>query len=246
MNGPPPPSDSICDVALSVESLQRFIQGLPERTVVLRYPYWESQIDLSQLKGRLSTIGDQEYLYDDTRNLVVTKAEKTAGWLCLSFHWAYWSYFMSNSRNIAAVAGQPLCSELDLVIGRTLAHYEVGMTKTTLRNLLPPLVHCRDRLARQTTQHPGALYLLSEPINHLSQALTIWESDPGYSNWRFWGGGFGIQGAIEGMGMAHLLNSFVDQYNKRIALQHNARVSMPLEYGFQHLKSTHSALLGFP
>lgn len=199
---------------------------------------------MKQVKDSLKWRDDSDFVFDKTNWYVVSKAESTNGWLRLTFGWRYWLYFQQLGSQLRRVAGKELSTRLDDEIGLVCASYEAGLRLGDLEACMPRLHFCAERLQRKTGNAAlgNLARLLTDPIALLTEAIEIWSNDDGYINASFSGGGFGLGAAIEGMAIAHTLNTIVDAHNRSVEDQQMDLVRLPLTAGFQQLKATQRVL----
>ncbi len=234
------PPREVSTFAFTAGAFREFISGLPDRSVVVVFPYTSCNLTMNQVRGFLNGLGDADYMFDSSGWYVIRKLETTGGWLRITFDWRYWIYanafgFGSQFRQLL---GPELCTLLDNELGLAYATYTAGLTLERLLNIMPVLHLCADRVQRKLPENSLANRLLTDPIAILNSAIDVWRNDNGYINTRFAGGGFGLVGALQGLALANTLNSFIDSQNKKAANAHIKSIEMPLSYGFEHLRAT--------
>ncbi|MEZ6152353.1 MAG: hypothetical protein R3C09_19810 [Pirellulaceae bacterium] len=236
----PPRIDSreIESFAIRVGELRQFVRELPDREVAVRFPYTNSTLPMQTVIDSFNRYGDDDYIFDQSQWHVISQAEINGGWLRLTFGWRYWLYYHLKGAELRHLLGPEMCTNLDDIIGLAYASYQTGLTLESLRQVMPGLHFCADRLRRLTGPDFESERLITDPIALLSSAIEIWKNDPGYVNTRFMGGGFGLQGAIEGIVIANALNRFIDKRNRVVEASHMQRLQQPLEFGFQQLRAT--------
>lgn len=237
-------TDTIESYALSAFALRNFFAGLPDREVVVRFPYSSMNISFSSVTSWLDGLGDDQFIWDWTSWYVVAKAEKTDGWLCLTFNWRYWIYFNLHAAEMAKYRNEHFVSQIDATFGRAYSRYEAGISRESLRDIIPDLLYARDAFLRHYPANYGIANLVEDPIALIQQSLTLWDQNPGYLDLKFYGGGFGLWGGIQGMSNAYLINSLIDSHNSKLSTKVSEQVSLPLSYGFHQLRATQSLLAG--
>jgi len=218
MERPPIQNDrEVSSFAVRAKTLREFILDLPDRSVVVVFPYSTFNLTMSQIKDSVSNLHAGDFVFDQSGWYVISKIETSKGWLRITFGWRYWIYanefgFGSQFREII---GPELCSLLDDEIGIAYATFQAGLTLDSFMSIMPGLHLCQDRVKRKLPGNHLAIRLVSDPIALLTSAIDVWRDDSGYVNTRFSGGGFGVKGAFQGMAIAHTVNAFIDSQNNK-------------------------------
>lgn len=241
MERPPIQNDrEVSSFAITSKAVREFIHDLPDRSIVVVFPYSTFNLTMSQVKDSVSNLHEDDFIFDQSGWYVISKMESSNGWLRITFGWRFWIYanhygFGSQFRQMI---GPELCSLLDDEIGIAYATFQAGLTLDSLTRIMPGLHLCANRVQRKLPQNHLACRLISDPIALLGSAIDVWRNDTGYVKTRFSGGGFGLKGAFEGMAIAHTLNSFIDSQNNKAKKAHLERIELPLNFGFEHLRAT--------
>ncbi len=225
---------------MTAKDLREFIRNLPDRSVVVVFPYETINLTMSQVKESVSNSHADSFIFDQSGWYVLTKLESSNGWIRMTFGWRYWIYAnqFGLSSKFRAMIGPELCSRLDDEIGIAYATFQSGLTLDSLTRAMPGLHLCADKVHRKLPQNHLASRLISDPIALLSSAIEVWRKDPGFIKTRVSGGGFGLMGALEGMAIAHSINSFIDSKNNKVKKAHFETIELPLNFGFLHLRAT--------
>lgn len=200
---------------------------------------------MQQVRDSLVGRSEDEYVYDQSAWYVISRAETNSGWLRLTFGWRYWVYYFENGQELGNVLTPSILDQVDTTLGLAYSHYQNGLTLENATNHLPLLTHLGDVVSHRAKGNTSVARLLSDPIDLIRSAIEVWKTDPGYIHSRIIGGGFGIQGAINGMTLAYLANTFIDSQNRKTGQSHMKRVELPLQYGFQQLRATQELARSF-
>jgi hypothetical protein len=232
--------------ALTVSELRNICRYLPDREVVIQFPYSTIKLSMQQVRDSLKGRVDDDFIYDQSTWHVISRAETIDGWLRLTFGWRYWVYYFENGKQLGNALPPPVLEQIDSTLGLAYAHYQNGLTLDNALHHLPLLTYVADVVSHRVKGNHCLARLLTDPVDLLRSAIDIWKIDPGYIHSRVVGGGFGIRAALNGMALASLANKIIDSQNRKTGESHMQRVELPLQYSFQQLRATQELVRSFP
>jgi hypothetical protein len=233
----------ISGLPINVRELKPFIADLPSRSVVQIFPFGHTQIEMQKLRQLLVGTSEDSPLFHTNSDFVLIRARKKDQWLCLEYQWTFWIHILNRKSAFIEASGQQI-REIDKVISLSLAQFQTGIQLAELRTLIVQLRFFKIQLEKRLRHDPNTLVILDQPLKQLEKAFDYWRDDSGICNDRFVGytslsGGSGI---LNGITVAYLLNSYIEQHNKKYLSDRHSRVMAHLTEGFGQLRALQLAI----
>lgn len=256
---PPPIKSSPGTQALqiSVDSMEKIIKGLPiysndlnafvadlpNRFVVQIFPFGQSRIEMQVLRQMLLNTPENGPIFHANRDFVLIRARKKNQWLCLEYQWTFWILIFTRKLAFIEAAGE-LIQEIEKVVALSLAQFQTGIHLAELREVIVQLRFFRIRLEKRLRNDPATLALLDQPLRLLDQAFDFWRDDSGICHERFIGTMSlgGKPTVFNGLTVAYVLNSFIEQNNRKYRSERHARVLSRMTEAFGQLRALQLAI----
>ncbi len=211
-----------------------FLGDLPDRVLMMRLPNSNAvHSTVGVFRNAIRTLSALDIVYTADFTAILLTMRKHKGYACFEYGCAFEHLQDLILQSEALVRDCPKSREIVQVLRKVEAMTEVGTDcKTYERKLqavwLPVKDYCESTRFKQFSS------LINGTFQNYQIALNNWRKGPSVLPLSFWGGGFGLRGAIEGIAAATALNAVVGFINAPLA--QSFEDSLRIQWGFASRK----------